>query len=218
MADLLQRMAARTLGHAATMTPRIRSWYEPAPEPSIVDVEVPTPPSTVDAGSAAARVPAATPHPGGEPRAISPPPATAGRAAEPVTVTPATPRPPVPDLDPVAVTPLVVAVPAVAAMPPAVPTPLTTTPLAPPPGAAVPRPPAPPTAPPQPRRTPGGRTPAPARPDVHITIGRIEVRAEPAPAPPTADAARPVARASRPAESPVLTLSAYLRGDDGRPR
>jgi hypothetical protein len=61
---------------------------------------------------------------------------------------------------------------------------------------------------------------SPARPDVYITIGRIEVRAEPPAAHPARDAPAPPPPAPRrePVEPPLLTLSAYLRGDDGRPR
>ncbi|MGN9809535.1 hypothetical protein ACTMSW_09265 [Micromonospora sp. BQ11] len=54
-------------------------------------------------------------------------------------------------------------------------------------------------------------TPAPP-PAVTISIGRIEVRAIPAPQPPTASVPDP------PGEPRGLTLAQYLRGDDGRPR
>lgn len=58
---------------------------------------------------------------------------------------------------------------------------------------------------------------AAAEPDVHINIGRIEIRsAAPAPA---AVAPPPVVRPHEGGDRPGgLSLSAYLRGDDGRPR
>jgi hypothetical protein len=45
--------------------------------------------------------------------------------------------------------------------------------------------------------------PSPSQPTVHVTIGRVEVRAVAAPAP-----ARPAERERR----PVLTLAEYLEG------
>lgn len=59
---------------------------------------------------------------------------------------------------------------------------------------------------------PKPETRQPAKPDVHISIGRIEVRAAPAGVAPA-----PMAQAAIPEES-GLSLAAYLRGDDGKPR
>ena len=63
---------------------------------------------------------------------------------------------------------------------------------------------------------PAGQAP-PAEPVVQISIGRIEIRAV---APTPASAAAPSAEAAAPASANAagLSLSAYLRGDDGRPR
>lgn len=73
-------------------------------------------------------------------------------------------------------------------------------PLPPPPVAALP-----------PRRAQAPTAPAAqSKPAVHISIGRIEVRAVPPPPAPAAPAAAPPATG--------LSLADYLRGDDGRPR
>ncbi|MEV6693817.1 hypothetical protein AB0M35_20330 [Micromonospora sp. NPDC051196] len=51
-----------------------------------------------------------------------------------------------------------------------------------------------------------------AQPAVNISIGRIEVRAIPAPSPPA------VGAPGLPSQPKGPTLAEYLRGDDGRPR
>lgn len=56
------------------------------------------------------------------------------------------------------------------------------------------------------------------RPSVHISIGRIEVRATQPQASAAPAPAAPIVTAAPTADSGGLTLSAYLRGDDGRPR
>jgi hypothetical protein len=217
MADLLHRLAARTLGHAPALTPRIPTRFEPAAEPSIVDIEAPM--STVDVERPAtsampAPMPAAAPVAGeGAPTTpAGPVPPRPGSPAVPVgersgRVEPdrLAPAPP-----PRLVTPeFVLAV--HAAEPVAAPAALF--PAGPPnAGDIALLPPMPPPAPASPRR---GAPAAP--PDVHITIGRIEVRAEPAAPAPAPAAPRPQP-APRPPEPPAVTLSAYLRGDDGRPR
>jgi hypothetical protein len=49
---------------------------------------------------------------------------------------------------------------------------------------------------------------------VRIAIGRIEIRATPAPAPATP----PPVPAAAPPAAPIRSLEDYLHGDDGRPR
>lgn len=84
----------------------------------------------------------------------------------------------------------------------------------PPVGRVRPVPPPMPAVPAGPRRAAG----VAASPTVHITIGRIEVRAAAAapaePSRPPRAAAPPVAAGA----GDGLSLAAYLRGDDGRPR
>ena len=212
MADLLHRLAARTLGQAPTLTPRVPTRYEPASGPSIVDTEVTAPgrsASTVDVepavGPPATGVGRQPPRLGQEPPVTDPAAVPARRpAAVPEEVRP---RPEGPHLvTPDLVTVVHAAAPAPAAPATAFPAGRSRVGSAP----AAPLPPLPPPAPASPRR--GARA---TPPDVHITIGRIEVRAEPVPAP--AAAARPQPT-QLPPEPAVLTLSAYLRGDDGRPR
>jgi hypothetical protein len=220
MADLLHRLAARTLGHAPALTARIPTWFEPAPDPSIVDSE--TPASTMDSTWPAADrrstpdVPGVTIshtsiHAGtrmvvGEPRVTAQPvpPRAAESGAPRSGGEPARPGGPA-VAGPVGVP---VAGPFARAVPAAQPWAATA-------AATAGLPPMPPVARPAASRRSG---PA-ARPDVHITIGRIEVRAEPAAAQPpaTAPTPRPAPRPA-PAEPAVLSLAAYLRGDDGRPR
>jgi hypothetical protein len=215
MTDLLHRLAARTLGHAPTLAPRVPTRFEPAAEPSIVDTEAPA--STVDFEPARVPgAPAAPPVVPGVPRrddrpaSASEPPAAPARPrsarVEPDRAVPAAvPRLVTPELvlalhaaQPVAAGPAALFPPGQPRVDAAV---------------AAPLPPLPPPAPGPARR---GAPAAP--PDVHITIGRIEVRAEPAaPVPAPAAAGRPQPT-QRPPEPAVLTLSAYLRGDDGRPR
>jgi hypothetical protein len=223
MADLLHRLAARTLGQAPALTPRIPTRFEPAPYTSIVDSE--TPASTMDSTWPATDRRSTPDVPGvtishtsiragtrmvvGEPRATAQP--VPPRAAEPgaprTSGEPA--RPGVPAVGVPVAGPAAHAVPAT--QPWAATTAAATTAAA----ATAGLPPMPPVA-----RPAASRRSGPAgRPDVHITIGRIEVRAEPAAAQPaaTAPTPRPAPRPA-PAEPAVLTLAAYLRGDDGRPR
>ena len=70
-----------------------------------------------------------------------------------------------------------------------------------------------------PTALPTDRPQAPAKAEnnaVHISIGRIEVRAN-APAP-TSPAFTPASSATPAAHQVGLGLTDYLRGDDGRPR
>jgi hypothetical protein len=213
MPDLLHRLAARTLGHAPTLTPRIPSDYEPGVGPSIVDVEVSAAPSAphgarTSVAAQESQRPWDVDGPGAQGERVvvagpaapsqSPQPARRAAAAAFVPGGPAEHDSPAPlQMPPAAVAPVVPRVEVV--------------------GVVATRPPLPERHAPAMTR---GTQASPPRPDVHITIGRIEVRAE-APAAhiaQNAPAAPPPAARREPAEPAVLTLSAYLRGDDGRPR
>ncbi|MFI0408202.1 hypothetical protein [Actinomadura sp. 3N508] len=66
-----------------------------------------------------------------------------------------------------------------------------------------------------PRRPPAAPAGS-AEPDVHISIGRVEVRT--VPVPPERPAPAPAAPPPAAPPAPGLSLADYLRGDDGRPR
>jgi hypothetical protein len=193
MPDLFARLAERAHGQAARMAPRLPARFEtPVLESDVTDE------STVDGRALA--------EPWLEPSVVTPPARKETASPAPVGHSEAV----MPRIDP----------------PPAsIAAPMTTpgrkrterlaVPSVKPSAAAVDRiRPVPPQSPmPAPQRSPSIAARAAAQPAVHISIGRIEVRAvSPAPAAPT-----PLPAPAPPPDK-GLTLAAYLRGDDGRPR
>jgi hypothetical protein len=221
MADLLGRLAARALGQAPSLEPRIPSRYESAPdvpdEPWLADPpDLAVAPPARQAPAVASMVlesspppptpPAASPVPGSQPPIPATPHLRVDQGVVGVQTGQKTETTPRSTGQTAPATPLVPVTPQ-----PVTPQPATPRPVTPQPGTPLVPVPAPPSVLPSVSR---GRGTA-----VHISIGRIEVRAQPAPAVPAVVAVSPPAPPHRtpapahPAEPAGLTLAAYLRGE-----
>ncbi|HZN75720.1 MAG TPA: hypothetical protein VFC00_29155 [Micromonosporaceae bacterium] len=228
MADFLGRLAARALGQASSVEPRMPSRYEQVTEmPDEFVVDEPAFVADESAGSPAGaeeRLTApAPPTPRSEPRQ---PPGDRPVPSPAETVRPVVPEPVRPQR--VVRVERVVAAETFHSGQAAPDEPMVTE------GSTVE-----PAAGPIRRAVPARRSsvvPVPAAPvpppptgrstrdtTVRISIGRIEVRTVPTPATPAVAVSRPASAAPAPAPTPVrapepagLTLAAYLRGDRGR--